>query len=255
MRKGIACFRDHEFCVTLAERFSSFSLDTMCYQCNCFEYTDYILDFQKLAEWIRENAQAELPLAFTKCPEKKNTLALDLDDTLIHFTTSKDVEGAFKLPNVYRHSVSRPHLRTFYSEVRRWYKSVGIFSAAFKDYVDDAVRILKEREMIEEVDFALSSRLDPGFMKDLTKVPDALLNRVVLVDDQLGYSAQGQKGNLIQFPKGSKASCAENDFFINGGLTLLKHISQVDDVPKEVGRLRELWRDVGIMPQKCCSKL
>ncbi|SCW04477.1 LAFE_0H14400g1_1 [Lachancea fermentati] len=130
--------------------------------------------------------------------EKRKTLVLDLDETLIHSmsrgTSSSNssqghmVEVKFSTSGIstlyYVHK--RPYCDLFLSKVNKWYDLV-IFTASIKEYADPVIDWLessfpgKFRQRLYRQDCIL--REGVGYIKDLSQLPGSSLNEVFIIDN------------------------------------------------------------------------
>ena len=202
---------------------------------------DYIFDFKLLSEWVEKNAQTELPLAFTNTPVRKNAIVLDLDDTLVCNGTI-DQPNAFYAGSYCR--VPRKHVSEFFRLVAPWYQQVCIFTSGSDRYAWHAVDELQHKGILGRINYVFNYNDLKLRRKDLTVLPNATLKSIVLVDDNPLTPPTLQLGNVLQFPDNSDI---QDPFMIKIGVPLLRLLSQVDDIPMELARLKELWKAAGIV--------
>lgn len=133
--------------------------------------------------------------------DRRPTLVLDLDQTLVHST--------FEMPRCYDFSIRlpgccaifvklRPHIVSFIESVGRRYEIV-VFTAAKKEYAGRVIEEIDRTGCIAHVLCRDSCTLFDGkYIKDLSRLGRPL-NSVVLVDD-IPYSYKLQPQNGIHIP-------------------------------------------------------
>ena len=135
---------------------------------------------------------------------KKMTLVLDLDETLIHTTTSLRNDGmaypdlhlemAVKNGYLPLYVFIRPYLHTFLREVGKWYEVV-LFTASERRYAETVVSRIDTSGVITRMFFRDSCTVEgpshrPFYVKDLTIVRSDL-SKVVIVDNSpIAYRMQ-----------------------------------------------------------------
>jgi len=121
---------------------------------------------------------------------KRNTLVLDLDETLVHSNLENTGEKCdFSFPVVFNNEVhqvnvkKRPHLSTFMEVVSKQYEIV-VFTASQQVYADKLLDILDpKRTWIKHRVFRDSCvQIDGNFMKDL-RVLGRDLSRTIIIDN------------------------------------------------------------------------
>lgn len=125
-----------------------------------------------------------------KCKDApRNTLILDLDETLVHCSSEPISDADFVFPVLFRGIVyqvyvkKRPYLEEFLKFVSQIFE-VAIFTASEKAYADKLLDILDEkRQWIRHRAFRDSCIfVDGNFLKDLT-VLDRDLSTLAIIDN------------------------------------------------------------------------
>ena len=169
----------------------------------------------------------------------KKLIILDLDETLIHATQSElDIPFSFKFDKYFVYE--RPYLRRFLADISKHF-SIGIWSSAGDDYVNEIVRHIKP----DDVDFVVVwGRSKCSLKRDLTfdtycfeKRLDKLkkkgfrLEKVLVVDDSPPKSRTNY-GNAIYIKEfGGDKGDRELQFLYNYLLTL-KGVDNVRTIEK-----------------------
>jgi len=135
---------------------------------------------------------------------KQLTLVLDLDETLIHSSKVKPVEGKFEALEILKsdgtkHLVyirRRPHLEQFLEKVSKEFKVV-IFTASRMEYADAIIDLIDTKDVITYRLYRDScSRGCNGWVKDLSKI-EPNLNRVILLDNCRAASTLQPENHLL----------------------------------------------------------
>lgn len=166
-------------------------------------------------------------------------IILDLDETLIHATESElDIPSDFRFGNYYVYE--RPHLRRFLADISKHF-SIGIWSSAGDEYVNEIVRHIKP----DTVDFVVVwGRSKCSLKRDLTfdtycfeKRLDKLkkkgfrLEKVLVVDDSPSKSRTNY-GNAI-YIKEFTGDTNDNELqFLYEYLLTLKLVDNVRKIEK-----------------------
>lgn len=125
-------------------------------------------------------------------PNKKYTLVLDLDETLIHFKPNPNNEdsGTIKI---------RPYLYKFLDNIKKYYELI-VFTAATQEYADPIIDAIEQNK--KYFDFRLyrihTIIIDNDFVKDLSKFGRDL-SRILIVDNmEQNYKLQKDNGITIR---------------------------------------------------------
>ena len=128
----------------------------------------------------------------TKKSNKKYSLVLDLDETLIHFKPNPNNESSGKI-------MIRPYLYDFLKNIKKYYELI-IFTAATQDYADPIINAIeKEEKYFEHRLYRMHTTIiDNDFVKDLSKLGRDL-NRTIIVDNmKQNYKNQPNNGITIR---------------------------------------------------------
>jgi Dullard-like phosphatase family protein len=136
---------------------------------------------------------ANIPIPYLKFPpNKKYTLVLDLDETLIHFKPNPNNEdsGTIKI---------RPYLYKFLDNIKKYYELI-VFTAATQEYADPIIDAIEQNK--KYFDFRLyrihTIIIDNDFVKDLSKFGRDL-SRILIVDNmEQNYKLQKDNGITIR---------------------------------------------------------
>ena len=132
------------------------------------------------------------PPFLQKKSNKKYSLVLDLDETLIHFKPNPNNESSGKI-------MIRPYLYDFLRNIKKYYELI-IFTAATQDYADPIINAIEKDE--KYFDYRLyrihTVIIDNDFVKDLSKLGRDL-NRTIIVDNmKQNYKNQPNNGITIR---------------------------------------------------------
>ena len=132
------------------------------------------------------------PFLQKKSNNKKYTLVLDLDETLIHFKPNPNNESSGKI-------MIRPFLYDFLRSIKKYYELI-IFTAATEDYANPIINAIEKDEKF--FDYRLyrvhTTIVDNDFVKDLSKLGRDL-NRTIIVDNmKQNYKNQPENGITIR---------------------------------------------------------
>jgi len=136
---------------------------------------------------------SNIPIPYLKFPpNKKYTLVLDLDETLIHFKPNPNNEdsGTIKI---------RPYLYKFLDNIKKYYELI-VFTAATQEYADPIIDAIEQNK--KYFDFRLyrvhTIIIDNDFVKDLSKFGRDL-SRILIVDNmEQNYKLQKDNGITIR---------------------------------------------------------
>ena len=141
----------------------------------------------------KNNQIGFVPVPYLKTiPNKKYTLVLDLDETLIHFkgNPNDDSSGILQF---------RPFLSEFLSSICRFYELV-VFTAATQDYADPIINAIEQKgttfdHRLYRVHTII---INNDFVKDLSRLGRDL-SRVIIVDNmEQNYKLQPDNGITIR---------------------------------------------------------
>ena len=127
-----------------------------------------------------------------KKSNKKYTLVLDLDETLIHFKPNPNNDSSGKI-------MIRPFLYDFLRSVKKYYELI-IFTAATEDYANPIINAIeKDEKFFEHRLYRMHTTIiDNDFVKDLSKLGRDL-NRTIIVDNmKQNYKNQPDNGITIR---------------------------------------------------------
>lgn len=129
-----------------------------------------------------------MPYLETKKSEKRYTLVLDLDETLVHYVEN---ESNSKL-------LIRPGAQQFLKHMAEIYEVV-IFTAAMQDYADWAIDQIDTGNWISERLYRQhTSMYKGGYIKDLSRIGRDL-NKTIIVDNVAeNFQKQPENGILIK---------------------------------------------------------
>lgn len=123
-------------------------------------------------------------------PKKLKTLVLDLDETLIHSTTSSCsnfdfmVEVLVNRASCLYYVYKRPNLDYFLSVVSNWYNLV-IYTASVREYADPVIDLIDEnRRLFKRRLFRSDCAQTPSshYLKDLSKI-ESDISKMCLIDN------------------------------------------------------------------------
>ena len=127
-----------------------------------------------------------------KLSNKKYTLILDLDETLIHFKghPNDDSSGILQF---------RPFLSEFLSAVENYYELV-IFTAATQDYADPIINAIEQKGV--NFDYRLyrihTIIINNDFVKDLSRLGRDLSRTIIVDNMEQNYKLQPENGITIR---------------------------------------------------------
>ena len=127
-----------------------------------------------------------------KKSDKKYTLVLDLDETLIHFKPNPNNDSSGKI-------MIRPFLYDFLRSVKKYYELI-IFTAATEDYANPIINAIeRDEKYFEHRLYRMHTTIiDNDFVKDLSKLGRDL-NRTIIVDNmKQNYKNQPDNGITIR---------------------------------------------------------
>ena len=137
------------------------------------------------------NEKPQMPF-LKKNSNKKYSLVLDLDETLIHFKPNPNNESSGKI-------MIRPFLYDFLKSVKKYYELI-IFTAATQDYADPIINAIeKDEKYFEHRLYRIHTTIiDNDFVKDLSKLGRDL-NKTIIVDNmKQNYKNQPDNGITIR---------------------------------------------------------
>ena len=144
-------------------------------------------------EQNKKSLNSHVPVPYLKnIPNKKYTLVLDLDETLIHFkgNPNDDSSGTLQF---------RPFLSEFLSNISNFYELV-VFTAATQDYADPIIDAIEKKGI--KFDHRLyrihTIIINNDFIKDISRLGRDL-SRVIIVDNmEQNYKLQPDNGITIR---------------------------------------------------------
>jgi CTD small phosphatase-like protein 2 len=205
------------------------------------EYNSLVMEFSdELQPYHLIRSLPALPRTPRKSPippkrpdAPRITLALDLDETLVHCTlTSDPVPCAFTFPvdfNGQSYTVSaqiRPHLEYFLRQVAQWFEVI-IFTASQKSYADSLLNIVDPmNEFITHRVFRDSCvHVDSNYIKDLS-VLGRNIEHLIIVDNSVqAFGYHLNNGIPIE-----SWFSDESDKELLDLIPLLRHLKDVHDV-------------------------
>ena len=161
---------------------------------------------------------------------KKYTLVLDLDETLIHFKAypNDDSSGILQF---------RPFLSEFLSGVNNYYELV-VFTAATQDYADPIINAIEQKgTSFDHRLYRIHTRvINNDFVKDLSRLGRDM-SRIIIVDNmEQNYKLQPNNGITIR-PFWGKDT---NDLALFDLLHILRKIAQQNmDVTDGIREFKE----------------
>ena len=141
----------------------------------------------------KNDLNGSVPVPYLKnIPNKKYTLVLDLDETLIHFKGHPNDESSGVL-------LFRPFLSEFLSNICNFYELV-VFTAATQDYADPIINAIEQKGT--KFDHRLYRKhtivINDEFIKDLNRLGRDL-SRIIIVDNmEQNYKLQPDNGITIR---------------------------------------------------------
>lgn len=135
---------------------------------------------------------------------KNYTLVLDMDETLIHTSSSDSMINSEWVSTSRTDSKEgfyfskRPYLEQFLEHVSRFFKIV-VFTASQKEYADEIIKRINKDNCISEVYYRDSCiKTDEGWIKDL-KTVQLDLSKVIMIDNsQISFKLNKENGMLIK---------------------------------------------------------
>jgi RNA polymerase II subunit A small phosphatase-like protein/CTD nuclear envelope phosphatase 1 len=182
-------------------------------------------------------AKASAPSsAVTATERKRKTLVLDLDETLIHssssaqdiavdFTIDVEIEGYRCLMYVSK----RPHLEHFLTEAAKHFELV-VFTASLKPYADMVIEHIDPQRLITRRYFRNSCDPLPqgGFVKNLTIVEPDLKSVMIIDNSPIAYS--WHRDNAIPISDWWGTQSNTNDTALLDLVPFLEALKSVEDV-------------------------
>jgi len=151
---------------------------------------------------------------------KPYSLVLDLDETLVHFQTSKEeIEGILQI---------RPGLIPFLKKVGLYYELI-IFTEAKEEYGDLLIDAIEENNIYFEHRFYRQHTIKEGndFIKDLNRIGRPL-DKIIIVDDMpQNFKLQRENGINIKSFWGEDAN---DDALLELGIILVNIAKEGGDV-------------------------
>ena len=134
-----------------------------------------------------------VPIPYLKnIPNKKYTLVLDLDETLIHFKGHPNDDSSGTL-------LFRPFLPEFLSNICNFYELV-VFTAATQDYADPIINAIEQKGT--KFDYRLYRKhtivINNDFIKDLSRLGRDLSRTIIVDNMEQNYKLQPENGITIR---------------------------------------------------------
>lgn len=211
---------------------SSWVSRTIWSLCQCLLDTDDYSEPQISADSMDESVYLE-----PQAEGNRNTLVLDLDETLIHSSVQPGLRVDLIIQFMCEGEVStvyvqkRPGLEGFLREVGQKYEVV-LFTASLPDYANIVLDKIDPNHVISSRLYRSSCRIRPfGYLKDLSRLGRDL-NRVIIIDN-CPQSYALQPGNAIPISSWFNDS---SDTELTSLLPLLNRLSTstniVNDLPE-----------------------
>ena len=127
-------------------------------------------------------------LADKPANEKRLTLVLDLDETLVHFTENES-NGKFLV---------RPFAREFLTKLDKYYELI-IFTAALQDYADWILDRIDTQQCIKHRLYRDHTNFQNGvYLKDLSKINRDLSKTIIVDNNPDNFQMQPENGIYIK---------------------------------------------------------
>ena len=148
--------------------------------------------FQKNQNYLNSSIINKNNFILNKKPNKKYTLVLDLDETLIHFKSNPNDDSSGLLQ-------FRPFLTEFLIGVFKYYELI-VFTAATQDYANPIIDAIEKKGI--KFEYRLyrihTVVINNDFVKDLSKLGRDL-SRIIIVDNmEQNYKLQPENGITIR---------------------------------------------------------
>ena len=201
--------------------------------CNCFRVEN--------ASVIKPENQYLLTPQIPECLGR-NTLVLDLDETLVHSTFEPmdcDISLAVEIEGrTYNVSVlKRPGVDQFLQRCCELFEVV-VFTASLKGYADPLLDVLDTGKMIHHrLSRESCSLMKAGYVKDLNKLGRDIRHSVIidvrsLQNSPTSYCLQPMNALPIKTWINDK-----NDNELEAMIEMLEYLAKVDDIPKVIKEL------------------
>ena len=148
--------------------------------------------FQKNQNYLNSSIINKNNYILNKNPNKKYTLVLDLDETLIHFKSNPNDDSSGLLQ-------FRPFLTEFLIGVSKYYELI-VFTAATQDYANPIIDAIETKGINFEYRLYRihTAVINNDFVKDLNKLGRDL-SRIIIVDNmEQNYKLQPENGITIR---------------------------------------------------------
>ena len=148
--------------------------------------------FQKNQNYLNSSIINKNNYILNKNPNKKYTLVLDLDETLIHFKSNPNDDSSGLLQ-------FRPFLTEFLIGVSKYYELI-VFTAATQDYANPIIDAIETKGINFEYRLYRIHTvvINNDFVKDLNKLGRDL-SRIIIVDNmEQNYKLQPENGITIR---------------------------------------------------------
>lgn len=200
-------------------------------------------------QWLRANPFQE-PVEPVR---KTMTLALDLDDTLIHswdvnVIDADSVAHDFTVEDSYGcHNVLiRPGALQFLSAVRPFFGRIVLYTQAIEQYACACVQELeKQLNHPGYFDDVFHREHCDWSRKDLSVVSKDL-GQVFLIDDRQHVLCHTQANSMLWLPP----FVLECPGYLADSVSLVKHLSQQEDVRVAIAGFKKIWADAGYLDKR-----
>ncbi|OMJ72290.1 hypothetical protein SteCoe_29311 [Stentor coeruleus] len=198
--------------------------------CNCFRGIE-----------LGYTAQKDMPLLEPQSPQNvgKNTLVLDLDETLVHSTFSSlksdiTIEIEIDRQNFKVYVLKRPGVDEFLQKCYDLFEVV-FFTASLSTYANPLLNILDSKNKNASRLFREScSYINNTYIKDLSKLGRDLRHVIIVDNSPVSYSLQPMNAVPIKTWIDDP-----DDDELNSCWNVLQHLSRVDDIPKVLGEIKK----------------
>lgn len=196
--------------------------------CNCFRLSN-----------TGYSKPDELCLLTPSIPEHqgRNTLVLDLDETLVHSSFSSmpcDINFTIEVDrkNYEVFVLKRPGVDKFLKKCSKMFEVV-VFTASLRNYADPLLNILDKKNRISHRLYREScSFINNSFVKDLSKLGRDINHLLIIDNSPNSYSLQPMNALPIKTWIDEK-----DDRELDKLIDLLEYLSKVDNIPKVLSEI------------------